>query len=118
MGLEPIGFARRNHDKLWIDPADCVDFLKEAVFFLVNRGITVSIYNFPLCVLSHELRPLAEKSISDWKNIYLPACDRCAAREHCCGFFRSVTNQWISRSFGPIKHVNLTSKQDMVEAMS
>ena len=38
MGLEPIGFARTNYEKVWVDPVDCMDTLKDAVFFLSNRA--------------------------------------------------------------------------------
>ena len=55
MGIEPIGFAPANRDSLWIDPADCAGPLKEATFFLANRGMDVSMYNFPLCSLPGEL---------------------------------------------------------------
>ena len=71
MGLEPIGFARTNYEKIWIDPVDCMDSLREAVFFLANRGMTVSLYNFPLCTVPVELRPYSRQSISDWKNTCL-----------------------------------------------
>lgn len=103
MGLEPMGFARRNYAGLWVDPADCADALRDAVFFLDNRGMTTSIYNFPLCVLPEGLWQFCATSISDWKNVYLPECNDCAVRDDCGGFFRSINNDWISRSFGPIK---------------
>ncbi len=35
------------------------------------------------------LRPLAARSISDWKNVYLDRCRECAERERCGGFFES-----------------------------
>lgn len=103
MGLEPMGFARRNYGRLWVDPADCADALRDAVFFLDNRGMTTSIYNFPLCVLPEELWSFCATSISDWKNVFLPECNDCAVRDRCGGFFGSINNDWKSRSFGPIK---------------
>ena len=102
MGLEPIGFARANYDKIWIDPVDCMDSLKEAVFFLANRGMNVSLYNFPLCTVPAELWPFAQQSISDWKNTYLPECAECQARDRCCGFFATIDRRWMSRSTAPI----------------
>ena len=106
MGLEPIGFARANYEKIWIDPVDCMDSLKEAVFFLANRGMTVSLYNFPLCTVPEELWPFAQQSISDWKNTYLPECAECQARHECCGFFATIDPRWMSRATGPISTAN------------
>ena len=102
MGLEPIGFARPNYDKVWIDPVDCMDALSEAVFFLANRGMAVSLYNFPLCTVPEELRPFCRQSISDWKNTYLPECAGCGLRRECCGFFRSIDGKWMSRGIKPV----------------
>ena len=102
MGLEPIGFAKINYDKIWIDPVDCVDALKDAVFFLANRGMTVSLYNFPLCTVPEELWPFAQQSISDWKNTYLPQCGECDVRKGCCGFFGTIDQRWMSRDIRPI----------------
>ena len=102
MGLEPIGFARTNYDKTWIDPVDCMDALRDAVFFLANRGMSVSLYNFPLCTVPPELWPYSRQSISDWKNTFLPDCVGCNLRDECCGFFRSIDGKWMSRAIKPV----------------
>ncbi len=88
MGLENIGYAPRNMDKLWIDPADYQDQLELAVEILSTRGMHVSIYNHQLCVLRKSLWKFARKSISDWKNVYLAECDDCGVRDQCGGFFQ------------------------------
>jgi His-Xaa-Ser system radical SAM maturase HxsC len=87
MGLENIGYAVRNMDDLWVDPYDYQDQLESAVEFLWTRGMNVSIYNLQLCILRKSLWAFARKSISDWKNIYIPECDPCSIREECGGFF-------------------------------
>ena len=102
MGLEPVGFARTNFNEVWVDPADCAEPLRDAVFFLANRGMNVSVYNFQRCVLPAELWPFARQSVSDWKNRFLPECAGCEERDSCCGFFRSVGPQWVGRGFGPL----------------
>ena len=102
MGLEPIGFARTNYEKVWVDPVDCMDALKDAVFFLSNRGMNVSLYNFPLCTVPEELWPFAQQSISDWKNTYLSQCGECDMQKRCCGFFATINQRWISRAIRPI----------------
>lgn len=104
MGLEPIGFARTNYEKVWVDPVDCMDTLRDAVFFLSNRGMNVSLYNFPLCTVPEELWVFAQQSISDWKNVYLSQCDECEMKARCCGFFSSINQRWISHAIRPILH--------------
>jgi His-Xaa-Ser system radical SAM maturase HxsC len=91
MGLENIGYAPRNMNKLWIDPHDYQDQLEAAVEFLAIRGMNVSIYNHQLCILRKSLWKFARKSISDWKNIYLDDCQSCGVKDECGGFFKWAT---------------------------
>ncbi|MGC2215856.1 MAG: His-Xaa-Ser system radical SAM maturase HxsC [Silvibacterium sp.] len=88
MGLEHIGYTPRNIDKLWIDPYDYQEELEEAVEYLTQRDMAVSLYNHQLCVLRPSLWRYAKKSISDWKNLYLPECGRCAVFGQCGGLFK------------------------------
>ena len=90
MGLELVGFARSNLGSLWIDPADYQDQLEEAVSLLDDAGVSVLIFNHPLCVLRPSLHQFARRSISDWKNIYVPECEPCIRRNECGGFFASA----------------------------
>jgi His-Xaa-Ser system radical SAM maturase HxsC len=87
MGLEYIGYTPHNIEQLWINPPDYIEELGEAVEFLAGQGMHVSIYNSQLCVLPERLWKYARKSISDWKNTYLPACELCIKKEECGGFF-------------------------------
>ncbi|NML65975.1 His-Xaa-Ser system radical SAM maturase HxsC [Hymenobacter sp. RP-2-7] len=99
VGLENIGYTPHNRSKLWLDPANYANELTEAVNFLAAHRLHVSIYNQQLCVLSQVLWPFARRSISDWKNIYLPACESCALQAQCGGFFAScgtLHSQFIS----------------------
>lgn len=91
MGLEHTGYTPRNIEKLWIDPFNYQDELEAAVELLAMRGMNVSIYNHQLCILRQSLWPFARKSISDWKNLYLPACEGCSALVDCGGVF-----QWVA----------------------
>jgi len=91
MGLEMTGLVHRNLSALWIDPANYQQELGDAAAILANAGMNVSIYNHQLCVLDRRLWPLARKSISDWKNVYLPECNGCEALDRCGGFFLSGT---------------------------
>jgi len=90
MGLEITGFTRINLDDLWIDPYDYQPQLRVAVELLSAYRMNVSIYNHQLCVLHPSLARFARKSISDWKNEYMPECEGCLKRDECGGFFSSA----------------------------
>jgi His-Xaa-Ser system radical SAM maturase HxsC len=108
MGVEPIGFAKANYETLWVDPADMADVISETVGFLSRRDMNVSIYNLPLCCLPRPLWPYARRSISNWKQTYLPACDACSLREQCAGVFAWTNSDWTSRAIQPIKCEEMT----------
>ncbi|HWW61751.1 MAG TPA: His-Xaa-Ser system radical SAM maturase HxsC, partial [Thermoanaerobaculia bacterium] len=91
MGLEMFGLVHQHLAELWIDPADYQRELAAASDILRDAGMNVSIYNHQLCVLDRRLWPLARKSISDWKNVYLPECNGCGVIDQCGGFFQSGT---------------------------
>ncbi len=103
MGVEPIGFARAHHNNVWMDPEDMGHILLESVEYLTRRGLNVSLYNLPLCTLPRALWPYAKRSISDWKQHYLPACQACSVRNQCAGVFAWITPEWTSRAIAPIK---------------
>jgi His-Xaa-Ser system radical SAM maturase HxsC len=103
MGLEPMGYAKMNYNDVWIDPADYAASLTDAAFYLADRGIPVSIYNVPLCVLPKAAWVFARQSISDWKNIYEDECQNCAMKNECCGFFASLGPMWKSRMIQAIQ---------------
>lgn len=102
MGLEPMGFAKMNRDALWVDPVEYADGLADTAWFLNDRGIPASIYNLPLCVLPPGAWPVAQQSISDWKNVFPPECSGCAVKDRCAGFFVSAGSAWRSRGIRPI----------------
>lgn len=89
MGMEPMGLADLNFERLWVDPADYQTELTAAVEQLRRHGIAVSVFNEQLCVLHPSIRTAAARSISDWKNVYLDECRGCASRDECGGFFES-----------------------------
>lgn len=91
MGLEMTGFTKANLNALWIDPAEYRHELEAAVETLDWAGLHVSIYNHQLCLLPRPLWPFARRSISDWKNVYMPQCHECAVRHECGGFFASAS---------------------------
>ena len=110
MGLEMIGLARPNADQVWIDPYDYREALREAAELLDRAGVRTLIYNHQLCVLDPSVWRLAVRSISDWKNEYPPACDSCAVRADCGGFFQS--SNWRSS-----EHISAFSERPSAEAL-
>ena len=96
MGLEMIGFTKANLDSLWIDPIDYQNELIQAVQILDRFGMNVSIYNHQLCLLDKSLWRFAKKSISDWKNEYMPECNGCSIKDKCGGFFSSAHFKYSS----------------------
>jgi His-Xaa-Ser system radical SAM maturase HxsC len=87
MGLENTGFAIANDNLLWIDPMDYREKLAEAVSVLSASRVPTSVYNLPRCVLDRSVWPFAAQSISDWKNGFVPECERCNEKLRCSGFF-------------------------------
>ncbi|MDR1198757.1 MAG: His-Xaa-Ser system radical SAM maturase HxsC, partial [Prevotellaceae bacterium] len=87
MAMEYIGFAVKNSRRIWIEPIEYVQNLKEATLNLNSWNIDTSIFNLPLCLLSDELHIFARKSISDWKNSYVDICQECSKQKDCCGLF-------------------------------
>jgi His-Xaa-Ser system radical SAM maturase HxsC len=103
MGLEMMGFAVPNHTQLWVDPVDYGRELADSTLFLASRGMNVSIYNHQLCVVPRDVWSYCRKSISDWKNDYLPICEQCVEKDNCGGFFSSSLRRQYSSSIHPFK---------------
>lgn len=87
MAMEHIGHAVSNERNIWIEPIEYVDKLTEAVLILAQWRKEVAVYNVPLCLIPEQIYPFAQKSISDWKNKYIPICDKCSLKSKCCGLF-------------------------------
>ena len=102
MGLEITGFAKTNLEALWIDPIDYQDQLESAVALVDDAGIRACVYNHQLCILRPSLHRFSVRSISDWKNIYLEACEKCSAKQMCGGLFASglIRHSKYLKAFG------------------
>ncbi|QLH42889.1 MAG: His-Xaa-Ser system radical SAM maturase HxsC [Coxiellaceae bacterium] len=96
MGLEMTGFTKANLNDLWVDPIEYQDELLEAIDILERFRVHVSIYNHQLCLLPKSLWRFAVKSISDWKNEYMPECSGCEMQAKCGGFFSSAHFKYSS----------------------
>lgn len=100
MAMEHIGHAVSNEHNVWIEPIDFADKLTEAVLILAQWRTEVAVYNVPLCLIPESIHPYAQKSISDWKNKYLPICDQCSLQSKCCGLF--ATSQKPFKGLNPV----------------
>ena len=87
MGLEYTGYTLHNSELLWIEPSEYLKQLEDAVFYLDEMGINVSIYNHQLCLLKPTLWKFARNSISDWKQEFLDECSKCKLLAECGGVF-------------------------------
>lgn len=101
MGMEIIGFAEDNYEKVWVDPYDYRIELDKAVKLLHRAALDVSVYNVPLCLLEKKTWGFARKSISDWKNNYHGICAECSVLDRCCGLF-TTSGDRISSNIKPI----------------
>ena len=99
MGMEHMGYVKKNWNSLWIHPKEYQEQLHEAVRFLHMRGMNVSIYNLPLCFLDQRLWKLARKSISDYKDVFPEPCQGCKELTNCGGIFNSQVNSYELQPF-------------------
>lgn len=96
MGCEPIGFALANRELCEVDLAQWSDTLELAARQLRRHDIPHLLMNAPLCSLPKALWPIAHRSISDWKNVYVEECKACCVKSDCSGLFA-----WHERGWKP-----------------
>ena len=87
IGLETRGNCAINFDSLFVPFDSVFSYIKPAVLALVEAGIDVGLYNFPLCWVDEGFRGICKKSITPSKIRYNPECDVCALKSACGGFF-------------------------------
>lgn len=102
IGLETRGNCAKNFAKVYIGHREAFEAMHEAIDALVGAGINTSIYNFPLCDVDAGYWGICRKSISPEKIRFPAACDGCAARDGCGGFF-STTLSMTKPHVRPIK---------------
>ena len=96
MGMEPIGYARANWERLFFDHSVFPRPIVNAIEISALRGVPCHLYNVPRCTIPKGYRSYCVDSISDWKKKYLPVCDQCSEKSRCCGFFEwyNTTTAW------------------------
>ncbi|MBO1588490.1 conserved hypothetical protein [Serratia proteamaculans] len=89
MGLESIGWARKNWSSIFVEHDSYSEKILSAVETAQRSGIPLTIFNYPLCHLPERAWGFATQSISDWKNYYPKECDECTQKSSCAGYFSS-----------------------------
>ena len=102
MGLELMGNAAKNKEKVWLPFDEAFQKSKKAIRLLIANGIDAQLYNFPLCSVDPAYWEICAKSISDYKVDFSEECQRCDVKEICGGVFDS-TKRVINFKGNPIK---------------
>lgn len=97
MRLEPTGWARGHLNLLRPSIEREATIIDLAALNAGVRGQEVSLYNYPLCLISEATRKFACKSISDWKNVYPEQCRNCDLKPQCSGVFASERNNVVEQ---------------------
>ena len=92
MALEMTGNAYKNREDIWINFDKVNKYLYDACLTIIEAGIIVNLYNFPLCNIDERLYSIAHKSISDYKVRFKEECENCKVKKNCGGFFNSTIN--------------------------
>lgn len=87
MAMEMTGSAYINREKVWIPYGESFLYVKPAIEKLIQNGIDVRLYNYPLCVVDKDYQMICSKSISSWKVRYAEECEACKLKESCGGVF-------------------------------
>lgn len=87
IGLEMLGNAWRNRERVWITYDEAFEASRNAIARLMEAGVDVRLYNFPLCAVPREYWHICAKSITDYKVRFPAECEGCAVADACCGLF-------------------------------
>lgn len=87
MGLEMLGSAALHCDRVWIEYKQSMKTAEKAVDILLDHGIDVELYNFPLCAVKRKYWGIYRKSIDAYKIRYAENCRCCEEKENCGGIF-------------------------------
>lgn len=89
MGMELAESAAENKDLLWVHPKEFLPVLEKAIDYLEDFQMPVSIYNLQPCLINEKYRKYIYNSISEWKRVFVSACDNCKMKGNCQGTFFS-----------------------------
>ena len=101
MGMEMLGNAIVNSEKVWIPYEKSFVYIKPAIDLLVENAIDVAIYNYPLCFIDKSYWHLCANSITEYKIKYLDECFNCREKTACGGIFTG-TDKYLKGKVKPI----------------
>lgn len=101
MGMEMLGNAIVNSEKVWIPYEEAFSSMKPAIDHLVEKAIDVAIYNFPLCFIDKSYWNICANSITEYKIKYLDECSNCLEKSACGGIFTG-TDKYLHGKVKPI----------------
>lgn len=87
IAMEMTGNARVNMEQVWIPYREAFDSIASALRKLIENGVDVKLYNFPICTVQKPFWTLCEKSISENKVRFAESCDECKYKAACGGVF-------------------------------
>ena len=102
MGMEMTGTAHDNREQLWVPYKETFPKIRKAVDKLIEHGINVMLFNFPLCTVDPGYWTLCRRSISPHKIRYVDNCRECRMRSECGGVFLG-TLKLEGRELKPIR---------------
>ena len=95
VAMEMTGSAQINAEQVWISYKESFPAVRRAIDILVECGIDVRIYNYPICTVDPDMRMLCCKSISDYKVRFSKECEKCNEKESCSGVFAGTLNREV-----------------------
>ena len=90
IAMEMTGNAYKNSSEVWIPYRESFNYVEGAIDNLIENGIDVKLYNFPICTVKRKYWTLCEKSISSYKIKFDDKCKICGMKEYCGGLFRGT----------------------------
>lgn len=101
MGMEMLGNAIVNSEKVWISYDTAFSIIKPAIDMLIENCIDVALYNFPLCFVNHAYWHICANSITKHKIKYADKCAQCREKNTCGGMFTG-TDKFLMDQVKPI----------------
>ena len=87
IAMEMTGNAWVNKEEVWLPYRETFDSISSSIRKLIQNGINVKLYNFPICTVQKSFWTLCEKSISENKVRFATTCNECKYRAACGGVF-------------------------------
>ena len=102
IALEMLGNAAINSGDVWLSYPESFSAAKEAILRIIDAGIEVGLYGFPLCSVDADCRLLCAQGITDYKVRFADSCKSCAVHDACGGIFAG-TFRYAAGDVHPIK---------------